>query len=524
MKMKNFYSTVVAVFLFLSGYTQYEAALNINHWESLFQSDGVMFINANGYQSSCTHSDWEDVNTMYSGNLWIKAIDEDEKLYVAGGYFIDTDFFEGPYRDTNNSRPYAIVAINKEEIDYHKDHYLDEGYEMPISIKKWPGVGRTHEGESTSLAPFIDVNENQCYDPENGDYPHIFGDQTVYIIYTDGVTPNSRTLSDSINLEIHTMIYGFMGEDNEDLANTMFVRHTVINRSQNNYKLKVGVWTDFDLGGRSDDLMGCDTSRNAYYTYNGTNFDEDYGIYSGFGENPPTIGVKFLNYSMQSFITHDLDNGNLGPPENLEHYNNYMEGITKDGSPLKDHQENETKFMYAGDPILKTGWTGLEHSSPGDIMGIASTEEINITPNGKMHLDIAYTLGYKEGHDYLQNIDNLRLRMDSVQKIYDNLEFEKGDFAYNTDCVAGIAETQNAATTTLFPNPNIGTFELLSSSKMESVSVISIDGKSIHEQRVNEYQIQLELPEETTPGLYLIQIQFSNGQIQQKKVMVESKE
>ena len=41
---------------------------------------------------------------------------------------------------------------------------------MPSSIANWPAHGE--EGYSYFLAPFKDVNGNEVYDPENGDYPY----------------------------------------------------------------------------------------------------------------------------------------------------------------------------------------------------------------------------------------------------------------------------------------------------------------------------------------------------------------
>jgi hypothetical protein len=39
----------------------------------------------------------------------------------------------------------------------------------------------------------------------------------------------------------------------------------------------IGLWTDPDLGGAGDDLVGCDPENNLFYCYNSTNSDSDYG-------------------------------------------------------------------------------------------------------------------------------------------------------------------------------------------------------------------------------------------------------
>ena len=51
--------------------------------------------------------------------------------------------------------------------------YRITGYQMPRSVKNWPAIGRVDYGEFPDQAPFVDANNNGCYDPENGDYPSI---------------------------------------------------------------------------------------------------------------------------------------------------------------------------------------------------------------------------------------------------------------------------------------------------------------------------------------------------------------
>ncbi|MBK8414466.1 MAG: hypothetical protein IPL22_08125 [Bacteroidetes bacterium] len=38
---------------------------------------------------------------------------------------------------------------------------------------------------SRVLAPFADFNSNGIYDPQNGDYPYILGDESIYSIFND---------------------------------------------------------------------------------------------------------------------------------------------------------------------------------------------------------------------------------------------------------------------------------------------------------------------------------------------------
>ena len=50
----------------------------------------------------------------------------------------------------------------------------------------------------------------------------------------------------------------------------------------------VSLWADVDLGGSTDDLVGCDTTLSLGYTYNATNNDQTYGA------APPAVGYDFF--------------------------------------------------------------------------------------------------------------------------------------------------------------------------------------------------------------------------------------
>ena len=55
-----------------------------------------------------------------------------------------------------------------------------------------------------------------------------------------------------------------------------------------------GQWIDADLGGSTDDFVGCDAERGLGYCYNGDNNDEGGSGITGYGSVPPAIGVDFF--------------------------------------------------------------------------------------------------------------------------------------------------------------------------------------------------------------------------------------
>ncbi|GIV28007.1 MAG: hypothetical protein KatS3mg027_1821 [Bacteroidia bacterium] len=70
----------------------------------------------------------------------------------------------------------------------------------------------------------------------------------------------------------------------------------------------------------------------------------------------------------------------------------------------------------------------------------------------------------------------------------------------------------------VYPNPSKGLFYIQSSQQIENIHIIDISGKKIFEQKSNgtmQETLSLSLPAE---GLYLLQVQYSNGTYKTKKI------
>src|SRR5215510_12895635 len=73
------------------------------------------------------------------------------------------------------------------------------------------------------------------------------------------------------------------------IDNTMFLRLRIANLGGNTLdSLWIGYWSDPDLGGPSDDLVGSDSARALVYCYNGRYQDWTYGT------TPPAMGFTLL--------------------------------------------------------------------------------------------------------------------------------------------------------------------------------------------------------------------------------------
>ena len=115
----------------------------------------------------------------------------------------------------------------------------------------------------------MEVNGDNLYNPMDGDYPDIKGDQMSWCVFNDNMT-KTETNSDPMLLEVHSSAYVSNCNNSQDalgrlLSYTTFYHFDVYNRSYSLYdSCYFGVWTDFDLGYAGDDFVGCNLSANSF--------------------------------------------------------------------------------------------------------------------------------------------------------------------------------------------------------------------------------------------------------------------
>ncbi len=280
--------------------------LDINNVKALFKASGLHFFKENAEYEVPKGS---GKTTLFANTSWIGGMDPDNTLHFAGeqyrqgtGYVAGTknDFWAGP---VSNPEGYTAIQdtiwnrvwkINKSEIDYHRAHFWEPGYVAPVDILTWPAHGDVSLGQAAQLAPFSDRNANGKYEPYDGDYPEIRGDQALFFIYNDDHGYHYESTGEKLKVEVHGMAYAFDLPGDTAFKNTTFLHLKFYNRSDNAYSDSwIGVFTDIDLGYANDDYLGCDPERGMFYGYNGTPVDGTGQPYA-YGENPPVQAVVML--------------------------------------------------------------------------------------------------------------------------------------------------------------------------------------------------------------------------------------
>lgn len=264
---------------------------------------------------------------------------------------------------------------------------------------------------------------------ENGD-PLLIGDQTLWCVYNDADTTqhtNTAGATNPLGIEVQQTTFAF--DRTGPLGNTVFLKFRMINKGPNILDSTfVSVWSDPDLGGYTDDLVGSDTLLSMGYCYNATNNDELYGL------RPPAVGYDFLqgpivpspgdtahvsgrpvpdyrNLPMTSF--NKYING-TDPSRNTETYN-YMKGLTIDGEDLINEVTGErTLYMMSGDPVTGTGWLD---SNPADRRFMLSSGPFTMAPGDTQEVVVGIVIA--QGADRLSSVTLMKIYDEKVQEAYD---------------------------------------------------------------------------------------------------------
>lgn len=242
-------------------------------------------------------------HSLFAGSVWVGGIDANGLLKIAAQTYRQTSvlgagWWAGPLSlvDATITNDQCKIwdkhyKVSRRQIQDHINAIStsDPNYVIPQVIDKWPVSGDLTAGQDPNMAPYVDVDGNGVYSPDGGDYPSIFGDQSIWFVTNDkGNTPGSG--STPIGMEIQTQAFAY--QSNDELNNMSFYYNKIINRSTIRLdSCFMAQWADPDLGNYTDDFVGCDVPRGLGICYNGD--DDDEGI-QGYGANPPSIGIDFF--------------------------------------------------------------------------------------------------------------------------------------------------------------------------------------------------------------------------------------
>jgi len=367
-------------------------------------------------------------HTLFAAAPWIGAIDESGQLRMAAQTYRQTgeDYVAGPVADQYDSAYRRVWVVKADEIATHQTQHAQPGYTAPEAILTWPGNGDTTNGEAWQLAPFEDFNQNGVYEPIEGEVPAIKGSQAAFAIFNDG-TIHGETGGQPLNAEIHMMAYAIdrpVDALDSWLNEVIFLDYKVFQRTGMALRqMYFGFWTDWDLGQFSDDFVGCDTAREAWFAYNADSLDDPP---QGYGLQPPAMSAAWLNHPMAHHMYYNNDFTAIGNPEIAQQFYGYLIGQWKDGTLLTQGGSGygsgtPTAYAFPGDPTQAGQWHESQAgSTPGDRRGLSSVGPFTLTPSEPVCVRLALIYGRDQSAtgNHLTSIEVMKRKIDSVQANY----------------------------------------------------------------------------------------------------------
>ncbi|GAB5416090.1 MAG: hypothetical protein Crog4KO_13250 [Crocinitomicaceae bacterium] len=522
--MKKEYLSAVFALFSLASFGQNTAQVDANNVNATISDNGFFFNNSQTASPGYEVPAGSNSHAIYTGSFWFGGTDINGQLKLAAQQFESSgsDYTVGPttrfadqVADAGLSAAYfnqTIWKVTRAEIDDHIANYQSSTYTMPNDIENWPAHGDTTLGSSQGMlpfiAPFVDVNGNGTYDPENGDYPCIKGDYAVYTIMND-VGLHFGSFGEPINMELHYMFYQYTSIP--ELENTTFIDVEVVNMgTQTLFDTRAAFFIDPDLGDYSDDYIGTDTTRNMVYVYNADDFDAPNAGQPGYGAAPPAVGLKVLSHDLSSSISYsNAGSPPMSSPSQSLHYYYAMNGNYVDNSDQLDGNGNPTDFSFYGDPNVAQSWSEFQQSTaPGDRRFVASLDAGVFGPDFSQGASdrrtYSYAVIYAKGTDHLNSVEELQSSADFIQNHYDNMTNNCFDSQ-----VAAISEAVDVEFV-VAPNPNNGTFTIqLPIAEKATAKILDAQGRLVHEQALNQGFNKVSVALES--GVYFVQVSVDNA-------------
>lgn len=413
--------------------------LDVNNVSALILNRGDMHWDPVSQTNHYTVPKCGTAQSVFTSAIWLGGYDQNNVLHTAAQTYRQQgsyDFWTGPIDTITGTVDSLTVAqydrlwklnrttLNDFIYNYQAGNVTNGTYEVPEVILNWPAHG---SGNFTrNLAPFFDNNNDGNYDPYDGDYPDITGDQQLWWVFNDIYGAHTETDGPAFGFEIHGKAYAFNCDSltsvNEPINYTTFYQYKIINRSQNTYNnMYIGLWVDNDLGNAGDDYLGCNIPLNSVICYNG-DIDDDGA--NGYGLKPPSQNITLLKgpladandgidnnrdgvideagetIGLSHFIYYrGLNADPQGQPSATDDYYQYLDGVWLDGVPLtygetgRNQGNPPCNFMFPGstDTSFATPWTMPgEGLSSGDMRFISSTGKFTIAPGEERTVDFAY--------------------------------------------------------------------------------------------------------------------------------------
>lgn len=512
------------------------------------------------------------ISSNFASALWIGGLDNANQLHGASQTYRQSgvDFWPGPLDtisgtiDTLTSKNYdKIWKVSYTDINTFINAFNSGSVVATPDMLTWPAKGTGNN--SRNLAPFVDYNLDGNYNPNDGDYPKIKGDQTLYFIYNDMLAAHSTSFT-PMGVEVQGMAYAYgcptVVSGKPELNYTTFYDYKIINRSSSNYHdVYVSMWSDVDLGYYGDDYIGSNVADNYGFAYNSDGYDEGGGGTPTYGNYMPAQGFNIVKGPVANAMD-GIDNNNNGvideinedcklnkfnyfnnsfagvpfqtiDPNNGYQYYNYMTGFWKDSTNLTCGGNGyggtiNTNWAYSGDPNNSgvntdpnnTCGYWIEQAAAGDRRMILSSGPFTLNAGQMQEVEYAFVTSFDSSSTNNSNLLSVAKLKTDIQKV--NAFYNQVN---KPNCLqsitVGITEVAKQNDFVLFPNPAKSVITISSSiigNTKINYEVVDVLGKVIlmnDNHNSNNFTININ---DLNSGIYFLRLQVNNSLVVKKFV------
>lgn len=483
-------------------------------WSSLIQPNGSLFSQRNGQPHSQFPTDTKTNMFRYSGSWMLGLVDN--AIYANLNVDVKKpQVWPGPIDTVTNLPKDAIDwanvwEITRQEVEYHILHHHEKDYVLPNNIKDWP-ARHSDNNVNAYLAPFIDWDGNGVYEPEYGDYPSFLGDQAAYFIANDLYGENIFSNANKLGVELQGLIYSFNAEP---VANTLFVKLFLINRSDNDYKpFYYGQYVDFQLGNRNDNYISTHVGENLLYGYNGDANDEGD---NGYGTSLPAGGCVFLSQKMHSSCGFQMADTNRNLPTSELEMQYVMEGKWRTnlakyagGNGVKEVSGKETRFIYPKETeisVASENWRDeVSDDTPGARNGVGVMRFASFQAKSFKQIDLAFVVSQSE-----QNVES---------QLFDKVRNARNYFHKNLT----VDDLYPEKVLDVYPNPidvSVGNELNINALKASLFTTTGVELCKLERVTSSEKKFKMPCSEKLQSGVYYIKAVTENGLLSKKVIVV----
>lgn len=466
-------------------------------------ANGSLGLDLNTLRPASFYENNTNLPLLKQAGLWIIAQDKGGAYHTATHFQNEVDgydFWAGPVdtltgQTSGTSEWNKVWTVTKDEIDYHKENSQKVGYEVPLSLRSWPAKGS--DGFANYLAPFIDVNDDGEYKPEQGDYPDIKGIKSAYCIFNDLEGEHKASLGQEIGIEV-TMLVSQL----EVNSSASFLEYFIINRRPTDYEnIKVGFFIDGQCGNRFDNYAGTFSNYpESIFVYQGDETDEGF-----FNNDLPYIYATFQNENLHNSIAFNDSKDKNGKPLLTEDFINYSNSIWKDSSFLTVGNDGtsgniRTDFIYNQSNL--NPWAEEDAPNMVGARTIAGfVEHTDFSRDDFIRFNVLLDIGIVNNENIIDDIFKKSLYADKLFR--------------ETSSIKDVLSTIE-----LFPNPAKSIFTIKSNRLINSIQIRNNLGKLVYSKnKINSASVLCN--NTLTKGVYYITINTKGGSFLEKLILTK---